>query len=88
MTSEQIETILDFYMSALTDLGFKSKNLGNDPLGSLEAFKHVLWMCQEAKKLVRTGEMEKVGRWLGFIQGVFWTRGLYTINEMREHNRG
>ena len=29
---------------------------------------------------------EKFNRWLGFMQGVFWVQGDYTLNEMREHN--
>ncbi len=29
----------------------------------------------------------KANRWLGFIQGVLWSGGVYTIDEMREHNR-
>lgn len=30
---------------------------------------------------------EKFMRWLGFVQGVLWVNGVYTIDEMREHNR-
>lgn len=30
---------------------------------------------------------DKFNRWLGFIQGCFWTHGLFTLNQMREHNR-
>ncbi len=29
----------------------------------------------------------KFNRWLGFMQGVFWTQAVFTLNEMREHNR-
>lgn len=30
---------------------------------------------------------EKLMRWLGFVQGVFYDRGIYTVDEMRAHNR-
>ena len=30
---------------------------------------------------------EKFMRWLGFVQGVFWCRSVYTIEEMKQHNR-
>lgn len=29
----------------------------------------------------------KANRWLGFVQGWFWEREIYTIDEMRDHNR-
>ncbi len=88
MTPEQIETTLNSYALALTGFGIEGENLEEKPLGNLEALKHIVWMCQETKNLVRGGETERAFRWLGFIQGVLWARGLYTINEMKEHNRG
>lgn len=30
---------------------------------------------------------EKAQRWWGFIQGIFYCTGTYTIDQMREHNR-
>ena len=36
---------------------------------------------------LKESRIDKVNRWLGFIQGVLWCCGVYTINELREHNR-
>ena len=33
------------------------------------------------------GELAKANRWLGFMQGVLWRSGIYTLDELREHNR-
>jgi hypothetical protein len=30
----------------------------------------------------------KAHRWLGFVQGVLWTQGIYTIDELRAHVSG
>jgi len=30
---------------------------------------------------------EKQMRWVGFIQGWFWAKGLFTVDEMKAHNR-
>jgi hypothetical protein len=30
---------------------------------------------------------EKFMRWLGFMQGVLWAEGLYTIEQLKDHNR-
>ena len=29
----------------------------------------------------------KANRWLGFIQGVLWEHHIFTIDNMRDHNR-
>jgi methionine salvage enolase-phosphatase E1 len=33
-----------------------------------------------------THQREKVMRWLGFLQGALWVKGIYTIDELRAHN--
>ena len=35
----------------------------------------------------RVKQWDKFNRWLGFVQGVFWMYGTYTLDEMKEHNR-
>jgi hypothetical protein len=30
---------------------------------------------------------EKAHRWLGFIQGVLWMTGVFTLDELKEHSR-
>jgi hypothetical protein len=37
--------------------------------------------------IIDSNETEKAMRWLGFIQGVLWMESIYSIDEMREHNR-
>jgi len=36
---------------------------------------------------VKEGRRRKANRWLGFVQGFLWANGIYTIEEMKEHNR-
>lgn len=47
-------------------------------------YVHLMFMLDEIPKMTDT---LKQHRWLGFIQGVFWDMGIYTIDEMREHVR-
>jgi len=42
---------------------------------------HALVMCD-----FDFGDMEKSMRWLGFIQGVLYTKHVYTIDELKAHN--
>jgi hypothetical protein len=31
-------------------------------------------------------KLDKLNRWLGFMQGVLWTMELFTVAELKEHN--
>lgn len=48
---------------------------------------HCHWMLDEMEKFVAEGRMEKVFRWLGFIQGCLWSTGYYTLDELKNHSR-
>lgn len=48
---------------------------------------HVLWMTHhldsdEAKDYSDA----KRNRWLGWMQGVLWSEGIYTLDEQKQHN--
>ena len=47
---------------------------------------HARHMVGEVMKLAEAGDVPKANRWFGFVQGVLWTMGIFTINEMRAHN--
>lgn len=47
---------------------------------------HVKWMLTEMKEYTPDRSSDKLNRWLGFVQGVFWCEDVYTIDEMRTHN--
>jgi hypothetical protein len=48
---------------------------------------HLLWMCDQVELFLNKDQWEKVNRWLGFMQGALWMSGIYSIDEMRDHNR-
>lgn len=44
-------------------------------------------MIFETRILIRKRDTEKeVSRWLGFMQGALWVIGVFSIDEMRDHN--
>ncbi len=55
---------------------------------SMDAFGHAKWMLDKIEEFVAEDKLDKANRWLGFVQGIFYALGLYTINQMRDHNRG
>jgi hypothetical protein len=48
--------------------------------------KHARWMMVY---MLEHPEMEedKANRWFGFLQGMLWAAGLFSISELKEHNR-
>ncbi len=52
-----------------------------------DVLAHCHGMLDEMEKFVAEGRMEKVFRWLGFIQGCLWSNGHYTLDELKDHNR-
>lgn len=49
--------------------------------------RHVESMIPKAIDFFQHNRREKGFRWLGFIQGVLWSEGIYAIKEMKDHNR-
>jgi hypothetical protein len=46
-------------------------------------------MCVEIENKLNEPDpnMEKIMRWVVFIQGILWGLGEYTIDDLKEHNR-
>ena len=52
-----------------------------------EMLAHCHGMLDQMEILITEGRMEKVMRWLGFLQGVFWSNGWYCLEDLKNHNR-
>jgi hypothetical protein len=94
MTKQEILDTLVAYEKRLKELGYKPVKAdlarpvagpASDRAGTLH--RHALWMVSEMRILIEQGRLDKVNRWLGFMQGTLWSTGLYSIDNMREHNR-
>lgn len=87
MTSEKLESVLKMMRAKVLKFqpGTEAKKYEfSTPPGVHGAMHHVLWMLDQ---LVEPGDLAKTQRWLGFVQGVLWVFGVFSINEMRELNR-
>lgn len=78
MTAEKIQKVLDIYERRLLK-DERERGLKDGP-------NHVLEMIPLTREFVIHGRTEKAFRWLGFMQGVLWMSGYYTIDEMKQHN--
>lgn len=94
MTPQQMKDVLVSYKTRLTDLQIVASEDQDISVvyPYCEArFKaanaYALNMIERMLTWDLSENMDKANRWLGFIQGVLWTTGLYSIEEMRDHNR-
>ncbi len=87
MTPEQVVTVVEKYELELKKVvsALRISPETKDPLDA-PALAHALWMCEQTKAYATTN-MEKASRWLGFIQGVLWTKGVFSISDMKDDNR-
>jgi hypothetical protein len=52
-----------------------------------EQLLHVRQMIPKTIQFLYDQRIEKAMRWLGFIQGALWSHNIYTIEEMKNHNK-
>ena len=81
MTREKCLEVLDRYERFLAPLGPKKKDQ--------EMVEHLLGMIPKMRSMLdlpKLASEAKFMRWLGFIQGVLWQRGWFTLEELKEHN--
>jgi hypothetical protein len=48
---------------------------------------HLIWMCETALSEIDTYPVDKLSRWLGFVQGVLTMFELITVDEERDFSR-
>lgn len=59
------------------------RNFGD---GKLSA-EHLRWMCAEVLRNIKTMPVDKMGRWVGFIQGVMACNGVLDVDAERDRTR-
>lgn len=89
MTPEKVIEVIQTYRQL-----FIARNIGNidyphDDLldGKTHGLEHCHGMLDKMVEFVREGKMEKVFRWLGFVQGVLWASHVYPLTDLKNQNR-
>ncbi len=90
MSPEKVLEVIEIYRQALIE-----RNIGKAPFPPddfLElpelGFEHCHYMLDVMVEFINEGgRMEKVFRWLGFVQGVLWVNKVYTITEIKNFCR-
>lgn len=90
MEDQRVKMVLDAYAVVLRGLNAEPVRDEHPErlieVGSVSQKNHLLWMCEEAKKIVDEGRTEKAMRWLGFLQGALWALRVRTLEQMKHDN--
>ena len=89
MNARKVREVLVIYRTKFEELGILLRKLPHNELLKTDNdyLAHCYGMLDEMEVFMQEGRMEKVFRWLGFIQGCLYTTGVYTLEEMQNHNR-
>ena len=100
MTKDMMQAVLIGYDARLANgfpdvevKEFTQEQYDNKHLLPWEMVSHLRWMCQKCvSDLLPSFETDRdtprrVATWLGFVQGQLLDLGIYSISEMRTHNR-
>lgn len=95
-TTGHAHLMLDFYCKTLTELGYRSEpypdvdariGIGRFETPKFATLNHALWMCNQTRDFLRQGRLAKAYRWIGTIQGILLMNGVFSITELKGHNR-
>lgn len=89
MKRKQIQNVINKYRAKLQKANLRPAQFPSEHLATdwhLQ-IKHCMWMLDRMEELLKEDRLEKVNRWLGFVQGVLWTQSIYSIENLKEDNR-
>jgi hypothetical protein len=91
MTSDKVLEVIQVYRKKFESMRYqKIECPHNKKVEQHEpwvALNHCYNMLETMEGFVREGRMDKVFRWLGFVQGVLWVNGVYSLEELKNHSK-
>lgn len=89
MTKEKVREVLATYRKKFEEMEIPKKQFLHSslPASDSEFLAHCHKMLDEMEVFIQQDKMEKVSRWLGFLQGCLWATGIYTVEQLKNHNR-
>lgn len=89
MNAEKVQQVIGTHRKKFEELGIGKRGYPHaEPLDSPEnGLEYCHGMLDTIEGFVKENRIEKAFRWLGFIQGVLWAQKVYTLAELKSHNR-
>ena len=91
MVPDQVMHILGDYRQCLRSERIIAKEHPHDRFmesGLVAAKQHCGSMFDDIFRFFEDGRADKAFRWFGFIQGVLWVAGMYTLDDLVKHREG
>jgi len=89
MNAERILEVIKIYRDYFTakGIGIMDSSETDKPSSKEEILAHCHGMLDKMEGFINEGRIEKVFRWLGFIQGCLWSEEVYSLEDLKNHNR-
>jgi hypothetical protein len=89
MTSEKLQTVIDTYRAKFLAMGIPKIDFPHERILDIPVLGlgHCHGMLDRMEEFIKENRLDKVYRWLGFIQGVLWIQKIYTLDDLMNHNR-
>jgi hypothetical protein len=96
ISAEHLLMLVSAYEKTLDRLGYSqvaypdtSERVGRNVLSGakFDCLNHAYWMCGQIRRFVGSSRMPKALRWLGTLQGLMLACGVFSIDEIRAHDR-
>lgn len=86
MTDEKLLEVIGRYEREVPAVLEDWRKVAALDTANVEALRHLTEMFPQMREFVRDGRREKLMRWLGWVQCVLFMCGVYTFEEIRQHN--
>lgn len=89
MTPQKVLEVIETYRQLFVKRNIGKIDYPHNKLldGETQGLEHCHGMLDKMVEFVSEGRMEKVFRWLGFVQGVLWATQVYPLTDLKKHNR-
>lgn len=91
MTPKKVLEVIDRYDDLFKVMQITPQKLPEtemvNPDDGPSCLSHCAAMLPEMRDFVEERRMDKVFRWLGFIQGVLWRGGILPLQDLKNHSR-
>lgn len=92
MTPEKLRSAIHEYRSIFVALGVDPEEYPHDELvgpknDEADVLEHCCAMLPKMEVFIDQGRVEKAMRWLCFVQGCLFCCGIFSLDDLKNHNR-
>jgi hypothetical protein len=88
MKPEKVRKVIAKYRAMFEEKGIGKIDYPHDEMLDTQehGLEHCHGMLDKMEQFIVEDRMDKVYRWLGFIQGVLWSFKIYVLEDMKQDN--